>query len=164
MIFGLSYMHSKKILHRDIKPQNILITKDLNIKIADLGLGREYLLPIKDLSNDEIVTLWYRSPEIILGIKNYSTKIDVWSLGCVIAEMARNGNILFHGLCEWEVLMAILQFLGSPSKNDQWIKQLKYFSMSFPKFSPMKFENGMGKLKDNKNACHLLKVELFLLY
>ena len=157
MLVGLSYIHSKMILHRDIKPQNILITNSLNIKIADLGLGREYGLPIKKLSH-KVITLWYRSPEILWGINKYSTKVDIWSLGCVIAEMGRNGDIMFAGLCEWEVLMGILKFLGTPSVDDKWCKELRYFNSSIPRFKARRFEDRIGKLKDNKDACDLLKV------
>ena len=79
IILGIKYMHSRKIIHRDLKPQNLLITHDMNIKIADLGLGKEHQYPI-DLATTEIVTLWYRSPELLLGSKLYCGKIDIWSL------------------------------------------------------------------------------------
>lgn len=74
-------------MHRDLKPQNLLIDKDGNIKLADFGLARAFGLPVKTYTH-EVVTLWYRAPEILLGCKEYSTPIDIWSIGCIFAEMA----------------------------------------------------------------------------
>ena len=74
------------MLHRDLKPQNLLIDKDGHIKLADFGLARAFGMPVRTYTH-EVVTLWYRAPEILLGSKFYSTSVDVWSLGCVFAEM-----------------------------------------------------------------------------
>jgi len=74
-------------MHRDLKPQNLLIDKNGNIKLADFGLARAFGLPVKTYTH-EVVTLWYRAPEILLGQKQYSTPVDIWSIGCIYAEMA----------------------------------------------------------------------------
>lgn len=74
-------------MHRDLKPQNLLIDKAGNIKLADFGLARAFGLPVKTYTH-EVVTLWYRAPEILLGQKQYSTPVDIWSIGCIYAEMA----------------------------------------------------------------------------
>jgi serine/threonine protein kinase len=74
-------------MHRDLKPQNLLIDKNGNIKLADFGLARAFGLPVKTYTH-EVVTLWYRAPEILLGQKQYSTPVDIWSIGCIFAEMA----------------------------------------------------------------------------
>eukprot|EP01083_Nonionella_stella_P077720 212345_1 len=157
MICGVSYMHSRRILHRDLKPQNILLTHDMDIKIADLGLGKECTLPLKPPMTTNIVTLWYRPPELLLGAKCYSSKLDIWSLGCIIAEMSRNGKVLFGGLCEWEVLIAILQFFGTPANNEAWCRGLPYFYNALPKFKGWKFEDRIGCLRDDKDSVDLLK-------
>lgn len=74
-------------MHRDLKPQNLLIDKNGTIKLADFGLARAFGLPVKTYTH-EVVTLWYRAPEILLGQKQYSTPVDIWSIGCIYAEMA----------------------------------------------------------------------------
>jgi len=84
LISGTAKIHEKRIVHRDLKPANILLDKDLNLKIADFGLARTYSIPTRPYSHD-VVTLWYRAPEILLGAIEYSTPIDMWAIGCIFA-------------------------------------------------------------------------------
>ena len=77
LVRGLAYCHARRILHRDLKPQNLLITKRGDLKLADFGLARARSIPIKTYSS-EVVTLWYRPPDILLGSTEYSTHIDIW--------------------------------------------------------------------------------------
>ncbi len=85
---SLVFLHSNRIFHRDLKPQNLLISEDgKTIKLADFGLARAFGLPIKTYTH-EVVTLWYRCPEILLSAKHYSLGVDLWSTGCIFAEMA----------------------------------------------------------------------------
>jgi serine/threonine protein kinase len=86
MLQGLAYCHSHRIMHRDLKPQNILIDNNGVIKLADFGLARAFGLPVKTYTH-EVVTLWYRAPEILLGTNQYSTPVDLWSVGTIMAEM-----------------------------------------------------------------------------
>lgn len=81
---GVNYCHRKNVLHRDLKPQNLLISKDRIVKIADFGLARETGIPGKGFTH-EVVTLWYRSPDVLLESTNYSENIDIWSVGCIFA-------------------------------------------------------------------------------
>ncbi|OIT28990.1 cyclin-dependent kinase b1-1 [Nicotiana attenuata] len=88
----VAHCHSHGVLHRDLKPQNLLVDKEKGIlKIADLGLGRAFTVPIKSYTH-EIVTLWYRAPEVLLGSTQYSTAVDMWSVGCIFFRLM-NMNI-----------------------------------------------------------------------
>ena len=81
------------MLHRDLKPQNLLIDNSGAIKLADFGLARAFGVPARSYTH-EVVTLWYRAPEILLGSRYYSTPVDVWSLGCIFAEMVCSKELL----------------------------------------------------------------------
>ncbi|KAA8517579.1 hypothetical protein F0562_017791 [Nyssa sinensis] len=106
---GVAHCHSHGVLHRDLKPQNLLVDKEKGIlKIADLGLGRAFTVPLKSYTH-EIVTLWYRAPEVLLGSTHYSTAVDMWSVGCIFAEMVRR-QALFPGDSEFQQLLHIFSF------------------------------------------------------
>lgn len=95
LLRGLKYCHERRILHRDLKPQNILISFDGHLKLADFGLARATSIPTKTFT-DEVVTLWYRPPDVLLGNVEYGTSIDMWGVGCIFFEMAA-GFTLFTG-------------------------------------------------------------------
>jgi len=133
LLEGLRFCHARRILHRDLKPQNILISRNGDLKIADFGLGREHGLPICKLTH-EVVTLWYRSPEILLGQEKYSGATDMWSVGCIIAEMATR-QPFFPGDSEIDQLFKIFKILGTPD-DVTWpgISKLPDYKLSFPKW------------------------------
>eukprot|EP00850_Spirogloea_muscicola_P006966 SM000034S12720 [mRNA] locus=s34:382349:384542:- [translate_table: standard] len=113
---GVAHCHSHGVMHRDLKPQNLLVDKEKGLlKIADLGLGRAFTVPLKSYTH-EIVTLWYRAPEVLLGATHYSTPVDMWSVGCIFAEMARKAP-LFPGDSELQQLLHIFKVLGTPKEN-----------------------------------------------
>ena len=96
LIKGTEHCHERRIMHRDLKPSNLLVSPDVSqIKIADFGLARTMGLPLKTYTH-EVVTLWYRAPEVLLGSKIYSTAIDMWSIGAIFFELAHK-KPLFAG-------------------------------------------------------------------
>lgn len=131
---GIAYCHSHRVLHRDLKPQNLLIDRQTNaLKLADFGLARAFGIPVRTFTH-EVVTLWYRAPEILLGSRHYSTPVDVWSVGCIFAEMV-NQKPLFAGDSEIDELFKIFRTLGTPSE-ETWpgVTSLPDFKSSFPKW------------------------------
>ena len=122
IIKGLNYLHKKKIIHRDLKPQNLLINSENKIKICDFGLARGYGVPVKTYTN-EVVTLWYRPPDILLGNKIYDISCDIWSAGCIFAEMLL-GHPLFSGKNEGEQCEQIFHLIGTPDEDTfNWLKE-----------------------------------------
>lgn len=115
---GIAYCHNKRVLHRDLKPQNLLINKKGELKLADFGLARAFGVPMKNYSH-EVVTLWYRAPDVLLGSGKYSTPIDIWSIGCIFAEMA-TGRALFPGGNTNDQLIHIFRILGTPTP-ESWV-------------------------------------------
>lgn len=102
ILCGIDYLHQNWIIHRDLKPANILVVSDGKIKITDFGLARIFQAPLKSLSeNGQVVTIWYRAPELLLGAKHYTTAIDIWAIGCIFAELIML-NPLFPGSEKFE--------------------------------------------------------------
>ncbi|GMY15063.1 cyclin-dependent kinase G-2-like isoform X2 [Fagus crenata] len=115
LLEGVKYLHDNWVLHRDLKTSNLLVSKEGELKICDLGLSRQYGSPLKPYTQ-LVVTLWYRAPELLLGTKKYSTAIDMWSVGCIMAELVAK-EPLFRGKNEIDQLGKIFQILGTPNEK-----------------------------------------------
>ncbi|KAG9439895.1 hypothetical protein H6P81_020060 [Aristolochia fimbriata] len=134
LLAGLQHCHERGILHRDIKGSNLLIDKNGTLKIADFGLANYFNPQQKRPLTCRVVTLWYRAPELLLGATDYGVGIDLWSAGCLLAEMF-SGRPIMPGRTEVEQLHRIFKLCGSPSE-DYW-KKLK-LSTSFRPPHPYK--------------------------
>ncbi|XP_041129298.1 cyclin-dependent kinase 11B-like isoform X3 [Polyodon spathula] len=115
LLRGTRHLHDNWILHRDLKTSNLLLSHKGILKIGDFGLAREYGSPLKPYT-PVVVTLWYRAPELLLGAKEYSTAIDLWSVGCIFGELLTQ-KPLFPGKSEIDQINKIFKDLGSPSEK-----------------------------------------------
>lgn len=130
---AVAFCHARNIFHRDLKPQNILVDDNFNIKLADFGLGRAASVPLRSYTA-EIITLWYRPPELLLGCKYYDASVDVWSLACIVAELHTLAP-LFMGDSEIDQLHKIFSILGTPT-NEIWqgVERLSLYRTDFPSY------------------------------
>ncbi|KAG6651283.1 cyclin-dependent kinase G-2-like isoform X1 [Carya illinoinensis] len=115
LLEGVKYLHDNWVLHRDLKASNLLLNNQGELKVCDFGLARQYGSPLKPYTH-LVVTLWYRAPELLLGAKQYSTAIDMWSLGCIMAEFLSK-EPLFNGKTEFDQLDKIFRILGTPNET-----------------------------------------------
>lgn len=147
MLKGLEFCHVRGVMHRDLKPQNILVSRDGRLKLADFGLARAFVPPIRPFTH-EVVTLWYRPPEILLGCKTYALPVDMWAIGTMLAEMCTK-RPLFPGDSEVDELFRIFRVLGTP--NEQiWpgVTSLQDWNEDFPKWPALqiaKFVPNLGE-------------------
>ncbi|KAF3509070.1 hypothetical protein F2Q69_00005482 [Brassica cretica] len=158
ILHGIAYCHSHRVLHRDLKPQNLLIDRRTNsLKLADFGLARAFGISVRTFTH-EVVTLWYRTPEILLGSHHFSTPVDIWSVGCIFAEMITQ-KPLFPGDSKIDQLFKIFRFfpamccylppriMGTPYE-DTWpgVTSLPDYKSAFPKWKQTGLESFVPNL------------------
>ena len=134
ILLGLFHMHKYGFFHRDMKPENLLLTGK-KVKIADFGLARE----IRSIPpfTEYVSTRYYRAPECILRSQNYNSPVDIWAVGCIMAEMYMHPMPLFYGASEKEVFIKICTTLGSPNKSNwhEGVNQASKIGMKYPQSS-----------------------------
>jgi len=157
LLRGMKYIHSANVIHRDLKPGNLLVNADCELKICDFGLARGFRpVPGEAGQHEElklteyVATRWYRAPEIMLSNKRYTTAMDVWSIGCILGELL-GGKPLFKGKDYVDQLNLILAVLGTPDdatlesmsseKARNYVRSLPHseptpFSMVLPNAEP----------------------------
>ncbi|KAK3088781.1 hypothetical protein FSP39_023681 [Pinctada imbricata] len=113
---GLEYLHQHWILHRDMKPNNLLINEQGVLKLGDFGLAKFYGSPTR-IYTHQVVTRWYRCPELLFGARQYGTGVDIWAVGCILAELLLRVPFL-PGESDLDQLSRIFQVLGTPSDED----------------------------------------------
>ncbi|KAH7557833.1 hypothetical protein JRO89_XS11G0226700 [Xanthoceras sorbifolium] len=144
---GLHYMHENGYFHRDLKPENLLVFKDL-IKIGDMGSARE--INSSQPCTDNVTTRWYRAPEVMLGLENYSFKVDMWAMGAIVAELFMF-KPLFPGTNVPDQMLKICNVLGSPT-TDSWLEGLVLASglnYQFPQSTGVNFSLLMPSASEN---------------
>jgi serine/threonine protein kinase len=145
---GVEYLHSKKIIHRDLKPQNVLINKDLIVKLGDFGLSRKLSFEKRPYTQ-EVLSLWYRAPELLLGSNIYNESIDIWSIGCIFGFLILK-NTLFEGENEIDQLNKIMQFLGTPNFSQiPYYNNLNVNNNQFMYYPPGDFNEKFSNLDEN---------------
>lgn len=144
---GLEYLHQNWILHRDMKPGNLLLDKNGILKIGDFGLAKTFGSPNRVYTN-QVVTRWYRSPELLFGAKNYGTGVDMWAVGCILAELLLRVPFL-PGESDLGQLSKIFETLGTP-RDEDWptMKDLSDF-VEFKKFARIPFEEIFSAASDD---------------
>ena len=145
MLQGVNHLHQHNTVHRDLKPQNALVRHNGTVVIADFGLVR-HVTSDRTLTL-EVCTLWYRPPELLLGVHLYCPfRVDIWSLGCTFAEIASN-QALMTGDCEYGQLIHIFMLHGTPT---EWPIEAPYWSSDkFPAFRSRGFRHVSSEFGDN---------------
>jgi serine/threonine protein kinase len=129
---GVAYLDSQQFAHRDIKPSNILVNGDCEVKLADFGLGKK----LTGYATTKVVTLWYRAPELLVGIRNYGSKIDVWSVGCVAAELLLGRPLFQAANNETELVEKIYKDVGI-SDLSGWEAMVEQHGRYFKELKPV---------------------------
>lgn len=150
---ALKAMHLANVLHRDLKPSNLLLNSNCDLKVCDFGLARSIASSEDNFGymTEYVATRWYRAPEIMLTFQEYTTAIDVWSVGCILAEML-SGRPLFPGRDYHNQLWLIMEVLGTPNMEDYYnikSKRAREYIRSLPFCKKIPFQDLFGNINPN---------------
>lgn len=153
---GLKYMHSANVIHRDLKPRNLLVNSNCDLKICDLGLARVDDPNHRDKAtmSDYVATRWYRPPEVILSRERYTKAVDMWAVGCILAELLSR-RPLFPGRDSFHQITLIISVLGTPDPKSFSGGRSRAFVTNLPKKPKVPFAHLFPKA--NPLACDLLE-------
>ena len=164
---ALYYMHSAKLVHRDMKPSNLLLNSECLMKVADFGLARSLVeeadsdgVTVLNAMTDYVATRWYRAPEILLGSDSYGTAVDLWSLGCIFGEML-GGKPVFPGTSTLNQLEKLGEVLGMPTAPDiegiaSRFSEEMFNGMQFPSAAWGEQSDGLPSRKDTEFDRHAM--------
>ncbi|CAI0378521.1 unnamed protein product [Linum tenue] len=162
LLSGLAHCHSRGIMHRDIKGANLLIDSKGNLKIADFGLATFRTTKPTTTTDNRTVSLWYRPPELLLGSTDYGVEVDLWSSGCILAELFNGGKPILPGRTEVEQIHKIFKLCGSPSE-EYWKSKTSKLSHTAIFKPRQRYERRVGeKFKDTLPSSALGLVEVLL--
>jgi len=157
---GLDYLHQHWILHRDLKPENLLLDDKGVLKIADFGLAKMYGSPSREMT-PQVVTQWYKAPELLIGSKHYTTSIDVWAMGCIVAEMVLRIPFFFNEppFSDIKQLTTIFEVTGTPGQ-EQWPDYFTYFTViSFNDMPKVPWQQVKGGLFQSCDEAYISLIE-----
>eukprot|EP00771_Trimastix_marina_P003873 gnl/Trimastix_PCT/585.p1 GENE.gnl/Trimastix_PCT/585~~gnl/Trimastix_PCT/585.p1 ORF type:complete len:374 (+),score=127.25 gnl/Trimastix_PCT/585:964-2085(+) len=159
---GLKYIHSADVLHRDLKPSNLLLNQNCDLKICDFGLARL----ANAVQTEYVATRWYRAPEIILGWRQYTQAVDIWSVGCILAEMIAR-RPLFPGKDVLHQIRLIIEFLGSPTEEDLRDisnERARNYVLHLPRRNKVPFSHLFSRITPAPNPLALDLLEKMLIF
>ena len=165
LLRALHHVHANKVMHRDVKPENVLVTTQGVVKLADFGLARslpQTMFHAKQFTNP-VVTLHYRAPEVLLGDDRYGRAVDMWSFGCIVGEMWKRKPIL-RGTSEQSQLLLVIELCGS-IVPEVWpgVENYRLYNvLVLPEHKERRIRECFGQLMGNEHACDLLDKSLVL--
>eukprot|EP00884_Botryococcus_braunii_P017440 jgi/Botrbrau1/437/Bobra.110_2s0087.2 len=156
LLQGLNFCHRNGVLHRDLKASNLLINNNGQLKLADFGLARPYRQSHEGRFTNRVITLWYRPPELLLGSERYGPEIDMWSVGCILAELLL-GKPIFPGKDETDQLDLIMKLLGSPNEDNMpGCTKLPHYKLLNHQYKKNKLREHFSKAPSNLVDEHAL--------